>query len=171
MNSLRNSLVIHYWFLTILPDGDLIKLQHLRAIFTVFRQVLMFTAIVFLAEILHSRLSEKCRKIAKKFRPKRVPDGWIPFISLRTKLENARRRWYDNVVWSKIPFELKKINSFFDLYGNLINPHISFNMIRANLQYHQTSTTNNLAIEIIFGLSVRRLTENTSKFIKTIFLD
>jgi hypothetical protein len=75
------------------------------------------------------------------------------------------------VVWSKIPFELKKINSFFDLYGNLINPHISFNMIRANLQYHQTSTTNNLAIEIIFGLSVRRLTENTSKFIKTIFLD
>jgi hypothetical protein len=45
-------------------------------------------------------------------------------------------RWkclHFNVVWSKIPFEFKKINSFFDLYGNLINPHISFNMIRANL--------------------------------------
>ncbi len=38
-----------------------------------------------------------------------------------------------NVVWSNIPFKLKKINSFFDLYGNLIKPHISFNMIRADL--------------------------------------
>ncbi len=37
------------------------------------------------------------------------------------------------MVWSNIPFKLKKINSFFDLYGNLINPHISFNMIPANL--------------------------------------
>ncbi len=73
-------------------DLDLVKLHHLRAIFTVFGQLLIFSAIVFLAEILHSRLSEKCRKIAKKFRPKRVPDGWIPFISLRTKLENVRRR-------------------------------------------------------------------------------
>jgi hypothetical protein len=73
-------------------DLELVKLQHLRAIFTVFGQLLTFSAIVFLAEILHSRLSEKCRNIAKKFRPKRVPDGWIPFISLRTKLENVRRR-------------------------------------------------------------------------------
>jgi hypothetical protein len=71
---------------------DLVKLQHLRAIFTVFGQLLIFSAIVFLAEILQSRLSEKCRKIKKKFRPKRVPDGWIPFISLRTKFENVRRR-------------------------------------------------------------------------------
>jgi hypothetical protein len=73
-------------------DLDLVKLQHLQAIFMVFGQLLLFTAIVFLAEILHSRLSEKCRKIGKKFRPKRVPDGWIPFISLRTKLENVRKR-------------------------------------------------------------------------------
>jgi hypothetical protein len=73
-------------------DLDLVKLHHLRAIFTVFGQLLVFSAIVFLAEILHSRLSGKCRNIAKKFRPKRVPDGWIPFISLRTKLENVRRR-------------------------------------------------------------------------------
>ncbi len=73
-------------------DQDLVKLQHLRAIFMVFGQLLIFTAIVFFAEILHSRLSEKCRTIRKKFRPKRVPDGWIPFISLRTKLENVRRR-------------------------------------------------------------------------------
>jgi hypothetical protein len=71
-------------------DLDLVKLQHLRAIFMVFGQLLIFSAIVFLAEILHSRLSEKCRKVAKKFRPKRVPDGWIPFISLRTKLEKAK---------------------------------------------------------------------------------
>jgi hypothetical protein len=67
-------------------------LQHLRAIFTVFGLLLIFSAIVFLAEILHSRLSGKCRNIAKKFRPKCVPDGWIPFISLRTRLENVRRR-------------------------------------------------------------------------------
>jgi hypothetical protein len=73
-------------------DLDLVKLQHLRAIFMVFGQLLIFSAIVFLAEILHSRLSEKCRNIAKKFKPKRVPDGWIPFISLRTRLENVRRR-------------------------------------------------------------------------------
>jgi hypothetical protein len=76
-------------------DLDLVKLQHLRAIFTVFGLLLIFSAIVFLAEILHSRLSGKCRKIGKKFRPKRVPDGWIPFISLRTKLQhvrNVRRR-------------------------------------------------------------------------------
>jgi hypothetical protein len=73
-------------------DLDLVKLQHLRAIFTVFGQLLIFSAIVFLAEILHSRLTEKCRNIGKKFRPKRVPDGWIPFISLRTKLENVRKR-------------------------------------------------------------------------------
>jgi hypothetical protein len=73
-------------------DLDLVKLQHLRAIFMVFGQLLIFSAIVFLAEILHSRLSGKCRNIAKKFKPKRVPDGWIPFISLRTKLENVRRR-------------------------------------------------------------------------------
>jgi hypothetical protein len=73
-------------------DLDLVKLQHLRTIFSIFGQLLIFTAIVFLAEILHSRSSEKCRKVLKKFRPKRVPDGWIPFISLRTKLENVRRR-------------------------------------------------------------------------------
>jgi hypothetical protein len=73
-------------------DLELVKLQHLRAIFMVFGQLLIFSAIVFFAEILHSRLSEKCKKIGKKFRPKRVPDGWIPFISLRTKLENVRRR-------------------------------------------------------------------------------
>jgi hypothetical protein len=73
-------------------DLSLVKLQHLRAIFTVFGQLLIFTAIVFFAEILHSRASEKCRNIGKKFRPKRVPDGWVPFISLRTKLENVRRR-------------------------------------------------------------------------------
>jgi hypothetical protein len=71
---------------------NLVKFQHLRAIFTVFAQLLLFATIVFLAEILHSRLSEKCRNIGKKFRPKRVPDGWIPFISLRSNLENVRRR-------------------------------------------------------------------------------
>jgi hypothetical protein len=73
-------------------DLDLVKLQHLRTIFMIFGQLLIFSAIVFLAEILHFQLSEKCRNIRKKFRPKRVPDGWIPFISLRTKLENVRRR-------------------------------------------------------------------------------
>jgi hypothetical protein len=73
-------------------DLVLVKLQHLRAILMVFGQLLIFSAIVFFTEILHSRLSEKCRKIGKKFKPKSVPDGWIPFISLRTKLENVRRR-------------------------------------------------------------------------------
>jgi hypothetical protein len=73
-------------------DLDLVKLQHLTPILKIFGKMVIFSAIVFLAEILHSRLSEKCRNIGKKFRPKRVPDGWIPFISLRTKLENVRRR-------------------------------------------------------------------------------